>query len=93
MYLPIFHEDREFAFSVLTEAMKNFNDLDMKLQRDYVVDFYEIAEDIGSKRTNGLFIGPEAVRAPHLDDEGDAYTRGLYIFTVDFKEKKIVTVR
>ncbi|MCK9581858.1 MAG: hypothetical protein M0Q92_15620 [Methanoregula sp.] len=95
MYLPIFHEDREFVLSVLTDAMKKMGRVEGKSPYHQSRVFYEIADDLGRERLKGahLFIGPEAVSEQCLGGVEDACQQALYIFSVDFDNREIVKVK
>ena len=94
MYLPIFHEDREFVSSILLEAMKKWEETDTKSHRRDSVLFYEIADNLGKERScSHIFIGPEAASQVCLGGVEYACKNSLYIFSVDFKNKKIITLK
>jgi hypothetical protein len=61
MYLPIFNEDRELVLSVLTEAMKKMDDVEVKSPERQSRAFYDIADNLGLKKSGAeVFLGPEA---------------------------------
>ncbi len=95
MYLPIFHEEREYAFSVLVDAMKECGNREVKPHSHASLIFFEIANELGRKGTNKshLWIGPEAVSYQCLDGVESACQDALYIFAADFDEKKIITLK
>ena len=95
MYLPIFHEDREYAFSVLVDAMKEYGNMEVEPHSHPALIFFEIANELGRKGTNKshLWIGPEAVSDQCLGGVEHACQDALYIFTVDFNEKEIITMK
>ncbi len=93
MYLPIFQEDREFVFSVLTDAMKKWGETEKKSQLTFTSTFYRIADTLGKERDSSFFIGPEAVSEQCLGGEEYACKNALYIYAVDFKEKRIITMK
>ena len=95
MYLPIFHEDRQYALSVLMDAMKECGDREVKPYSDPTLIFFEIANNIGSKIKDGshLWIGPEAVSGQCLGGEEKACQNALYIFAADFIKKEIITLK
>jgi len=60
LYLPIFHEDHEFAYSVLTEAMERWKLRETKSPFNESVDFYAIAGTTERERSKSHhFIGSE----------------------------------
>ncbi len=94
MYLPIFNEDRELVLSVLTEAMKKLDDVEVKSPEQQSRAFYEIADDMGRQRSSkGIFLGPEAASEQCLGGVEYACKNALFIFAVDFNEKRIVTLK
>lgn len=94
MYLPIFQEDRMFVFSVLTDAMKKLGETEKKSQNRDSIVFYEIADTLGRERSDShIFLGPEAVSEQCLGGEEYACKNALYIYAVDFKEKRIITMK
>ena len=89
-YLPIFHEDREFAYSVLTEAMDRWKSIERKGSSFDSADFYGIADAIGRERSKSpIFIGPESV----YETLDSIISNESYVFAVDFEERKIVVVK
>lgn len=93
MYLPIFHKDREFVLSVLTDAMKKWGENERKSLGRESIEFFEIADDLGRKRSRSqLFLGPEAASEQCLGGVEYACKNALYIFGADFEEKRIVTL-
>ena len=91
LYLPIFHEDREFVNSVLTDAMDTWNQRDDKKPYDESVVFYEIADSIGRERTKShLFIGPESIPYETPDS---ILEHAAYVFTPNFEDGTIVTLK
>jgi hypothetical protein len=91
LYLPIFHDDREFVYSVLMESMERWKPREAKLHFHESLDFYEIADAIGRERTKShLFIGPESV--PY-ENQDSIVSHALYVFAVDFLGRKIVVVK
>ncbi|WP_321505674.1 hypothetical protein [uncultured Methanoregula sp.] len=94
MYLPIFQDDRVFVFSVLTDAMKKWGEIEKKSQRRDPTVFYEIADTLGKERSRShIFLGPEAVSEQCLGGKEYACKNALYFFAVDFKEKKIIPLK
>lgn len=94
MYLPIFHEDREYAFSVLTDSMKKWSETEKRSKRQDSIVFYEIADTLGKERSvSHIFLGPEAASQQCLGGVEYACEHALYIFAVDFDEKKIITLK
>ena len=91
LYLPIFHNDREFAYSVLTETMERWKPRETKSPFKDGVDFYEIADAIGRGRSKShLFIGPESIPYETPDS---IISNASYVFAIDFEEGKIVVVK
>ncbi len=95
MYLPIFHEDRDYAFSVLTDAMKECGGRVVIPHSHSALIFFEIANDLGRKKKDGphFWIGAEAVSDQCLGGEERACQDELYIFAADFGKKKIITLK
>lgn len=90
LYLPIFHEDREFAYSVLTEAMDRWKPKERKGSSFDSVDFYEIADAIGREKSKTpVFIGPESV----YETFDSIIRHESYVLAVDFEERKIVIMK
>lgn len=91
LFLPIFHEDREFVYSVLTDAMEKWKPKTGDDSFSSVQDFYEIADAIGQQRSNShLFIGPESIPFETLDS---IIKNQPYVFTVDYENRKIVSMK
>jgi len=91
LYLPIFHEDREFVNSVLTDAMDTWKQRENKKPYDYSLAFYEIAASIGREMTKShLFIGPESIPYETPDS---ILEHAAYVFTVDFETQKIIALK
>lgn len=91
LYLPIFHEDREFVKSVLTDAMDTWKQRENKKSCDYSVVFYEIADAIGRERTKShLFIGPESIPYETPDS---IFEHAAYVFTPNFEDGTIVILK
>ena len=91
LYLPIFHEDREFVKSVLTDAMDTWKQRENKKPYDYSLAFYEIAAAIGRERTKShLFIGPESIPYETPDS---ILEQAAYVFTPNYQDGTIVTLK
>ena len=86
LLLPVFHEVRDIAFSVLVEAMEKWKNRRVNDSKD-PAEFYRIAVDLGKERWGShCFIGPEAVWAKSLKSAvGDA----AYAFRVDLESQLI----
>ena len=101
LYLPIFHNDRNFALSVLTDAMKIWSSKEREIPlfpscafQKSSCEFYEIADDLGKERSKSpIFIGPEAVSDQCLGGVEYACKHASYIFFVDFWNRKIETIK
>jgi hypothetical protein len=94
MYLPIFHEDREFVLSVLTDAMKKWEANERKSFRKASIEFFEIVDDLGRERSRSQrFLGSEAASEQSLGGVEYACKNALYVFSADFEAKKIVTLK
>ena len=92
MYLPIFHADRAVAYSILTDALEQWKLREKKDSSDPRWDFYLIAEALGRERLNGhlIFIGVESEWYESLES---VINDRPFVFTVDFENEKIVTLK
>jgi len=92
LHLPIFHQDRDFVYSVLTDSMNIWKQQDKKnsADNDHLV-FYKIADAVGRERTKSqIFIGPESIPYENLEL---IISNRPYVFTVDFEEQKIILLK
>lgn len=92
MYLPIFHADRAVAYSILTDALEQWKLREKKDSPDPRWEFYLIAEALGRKRLNGalIFIGVESEGYESLEQ---ALNDRAFVFTIDFENEMIVTLK
>jgi hypothetical protein len=99
MYLPVFCEDRELAYSVFTDAMKKWSETEEKDHGYYATSFHLIADKLGTERRGTgpydctIFLSPEAVSEQCFGGEESACKDADYIFAVDFENEKIVTLK
>jgi hypothetical protein len=92
LYLPILHADRAVAYSILTDAMEQWKLRERKDSSDPKWDFYLIADALGKERLNGslIFIG---IESEWYDSLEQALKDRSFVFTVDFENEKIVTLK
>jgi len=92
LYLPIFHEDRDFVNSVLSDAMIMWKRYEKtNSQDDNNREYFIIADAIGRERLKSdLFIGFESI--PYEKPES-IINHASYVFRVDFENQKIVTLK
>lgn len=99
MYLPIFCEDRELAYSVLIDAMKKCGDSKTNDNGHYARAFHLIADKLGKERRGTgpddcpIFLSPEAVSEQCFGGVDSACKDAVYIFAVDFENERIVTMK
>jgi hypothetical protein len=94
LFLPIFNKDRTFVYSVLTDAMERWKLREKKDSPDPAREFYDIANAIGMERSKtSVFIGPEAIWIGSPLSLEEAIANWPYVFTVDFENEKIVTLK
>jgi hypothetical protein len=91
LYLPIFHDDRDFAYCVLTETMERWKPRETQSPFNDGVDFYEIADAIGREKSKShIFIGPESIPYETPDS---IISHASYVFAVNFEDRKIVIMK
>ena len=90
LYVPVFDEDKDRAYTVLMEAMKRWESPGRKDPFYDRLDFYELADRMGKEQSGShRFLGPEFV--PFVPDE--VFCDAAYVFTVDFDGRRIIVVK
>lgn len=89
--LPVFHEDREFVNTILTEAMEIWRLREKNRDVfDPAVEFYKIADAFGRDKVKShIFIGPEST----YESLDTVLINRPYVFSVDFENQKIVCMK
>jgi hypothetical protein len=92
LFLPIFNEDRVFVYSVLTDSLERWKRREKKHSVNPFKEFYDIANALARERKNEfpVFIGPEAITYESLES---VINDRPFVFTVDFENEKIVTLK
>jgi hypothetical protein len=99
MYLPIFCEDRELAYSVLEDALKKWGETKKRDSSSDAISFHSMADKLGTERRGTgprdcpLFLSLEAVSQQCFGGIDSACEDAAYIFAVDLENLKIITLK